>query len=237
MTLKHLLTLLVLLSLAAMSVVTAAYMRHSTREDVLNLYQSIKADMKEQGRNGKHIGKEESDKLMVHSIQGLLLAQKYSITEAAKHYNVSEEFLAKLMDTNPFESNSVNVIPKLSSMNQVRSFDGGNSSVFTIKGFDCPDCNERMETTVSNLSGTPTNSPMMEFTCQGLTATQSGFYLLRPIGTRDRSTGFHIFVHGENIELGCVSTVWLEKGDSVTFKTTTEGRKKLIGFQIRVHLV
>ena len=76
---------------------------------------------------------------------------------------------------------------------------------------------------------------MMEFTCQGLTAKSSGFYLLKPLGAWDRSPGFAVLVGGGNIELGCVTTVWMDRGDSVTFKTTATGSKNLLGFQIRMH--
>ena len=39
---------------------------------------------------------------MIHNIQGLLQAQQYTIPESARHYNVSEAFLLKVMETKPF---------------------------------------------------------------------------------------------------------------------------------------
>ena len=112
------------------------------------------------------------------------------------------------------------------------------SAVFTVSSFDCPDCSMSREATVTNVKGTPTNSPMMEFSCQGLTVKQSGFYLLRPIETDSSNMHLpHIFVPSGNIETNCVSTVWLDKGDAITFKTKTQDMKYLKGFQIRVHKV
>ena len=128
----------------------------------------------------------------------------------------------------------MNVLLEKMSFFRVFRVAGGKFSIFTITGFNCPDCNDRMKTTVSNLRGTPTTALMMEFTCQGLTAKSSGFYLLQPLGVWDRSPGFAVLVDGDNIDLGCVTTVWLNKGDSVTFKTTTKGSKNLIGFQMRM---
>ena len=69
---------------------------------VTTLFMDMKADMKAKGSAGHHIGKAESDQLMIHNIQGLLKAQQYTIPEAAHHYNVSEAFLSKVMETKPF---------------------------------------------------------------------------------------------------------------------------------------
>jgi len=208
---------------------------------VNSLYFNVKADMKANGKASQHIGKAESDQLMVHNIQGLLKAQKYSIPEAANNFNVSENFLSKLMDTKPFNMNekksSGNNISMIDFKDQVQRFNDGNSSknyaVFNISSFDCPDCNERTATTISNVKGTPTDSPMMEFTCQGLTVKKSGFYLLRPIV----GGSFQVLVPTGNIELGCVSTVWLDKGASITFKIKKQDIVDLVGFQLRVHKV
>merc|ERR1711892_131026 len=208
---------------------------------VNDLYFNMKADMKANGKAGQHIMGQEADQLMVHNIQGLLKAQKYSIPEAANNFNVSENFLSKLMDTKPFNMNDKktagNDISMIDFKGQVKRFKDGNSSknyaVFNISSFECPDCNERTATTISNVKGTPTDSPMMEFTCQGLTVKKSGFYLLRPIV----GGSFLVFVPTGNIELGCVSTVWLDKGASITFKIYKEDIMDLVGFQLRVHKV
>ena len=52
---------------------------------VSTLYMDMKADMKAKGSAGHHIGKTESDQLMIHNSQGLLPAQQYTISESAQH--------------------------------------------------------------------------------------------------------------------------------------------------------
>ena len=94
---------IVLISLAVICTSSTWYSKEDW-EGVTNLYNTIKVDMKKQGKAGNDIGKEESEKLMVHNIQGLLLAQKYSIPMAAEKYGVSEMFLSKIMETKPFST-------------------------------------------------------------------------------------------------------------------------------------
>jgi len=214
-------------------------------KDVNDLYLNVKADMKSKGKAGHHIGKAESDQLMVHNIKGILKAQKYSIHEAANNFNVSESFLSKIMETEPFNKDDMNIsendISNFGFKDQTKRFDEENSSkryaVFNISSFDCPDCTERTITTVSNVKGTPTDSPMMEFTCQGLTVKNPGFYAVLPIGDRNKDM-LPVYVFGPAVNrllLGVVSMVWLNKGDAITFKISTHGIKYLVGFQLRVH--
>ena len=91
-----------LLSLALAAVAASSGWYGRERTSVMRLYQAIKQDME--------VGREVSDKLMVHSIQGLVLVQNHSISMAAQRYHVSEEFIIKILETNPFETNSVNAV-------------------------------------------------------------------------------------------------------------------------------
>ena len=104
----------------------------------------MKADMKAKGNAGHHIGKTESDQLMIHNIQGLLQAQQYTIPEAAHHYNVPEAFLMKVMETKPFNMedkhgqneliciDSINKIDNLELKRQVERYNISHTVLFVI---------------------------------------------------------------------------------------------------------
>jgi hypothetical protein len=120
---------------------------------------------------------------------------------------------------------------------------------FTIQSFDCPDCINGQWMTITNVKGTPTNNSMMEFSCSGLSVKQAAFYLLLLVLPKDdpaRRNPPHvqIFVSGSDasrpmpLEMGStVSTVWLNPGDVITFKTTTRDMKSVPGTMIKVHAV
>ena len=120
-----------------------------------------------------------------------------------------------------------------------------NPVIFNLTGFDCPDCTEDFARTITNLTGTPTNSSLMDFTFWGLTLKQSGFFLLMPINTWGRGAWFHVKVPSPNInswegldlEGTHITIVWLNKGDTISFKATTAGKSQLKGFQIRVQKI
>jgi hypothetical protein len=128
------------------------------------------------------------------------------------------------------------------------SAEGPDSPVdFTIHSFDCPDCVDGQWMTIMNVKGTPTNNSMMEFSCSGLKVKQAAFYLLLPVLPKDdpkRRTHVQIFVSGSDqadwipLELySTVSTVWLDQGDVIIFKTTTRDMKFVPGTMIKVHAV
>jgi len=226
---------IVLISLAVICTSSTWYSRENikdwySREGVTNLYNTIKEDIKKQGN--ADIGKEESEQLMVHNIQGLLLAQNYSLPVAAEKYGVSEMFLSKIMETKPFPTNDYSVVDD-------------NPAIFNLTGFDCSDCNEDLPRTITNLTGTPTNSSLMDFTFWGLTVKQSGFFLLMPINTWERQALFQVMVPSPNVnswegldlEGTHITIVWLNKGDTISFKATTAGISQLKGFQIRVQKI
>ena len=93
---------------------------------VSTLYRDMNADMKAKGNAGHHIGKTESDQLMIHNIQGLLHAQQFTRSEAARHYNVSEALLSKVMETKPFnmeDKNGQNELLGIDSINEIDHFE------------------------------------------------------------------------------------------------------------------
>merc|ERR1711892_125121 len=198
--------------------------------------------MKSKDKARHHIGKAESHQLMVHNIQGLMNLQKYSVLEAANKFDVSEDFVSEIMETRPFDldekNDFVNDISQFGFEDQVERIDDGNSSeryaVFNITSFDGTDV--RTGTLVSNVKGTPTNSPMMEFSHEGLTVKQSGFYLLR-IVSNDGPFAVDINFPYGRMQYRVVTTGWLEEGDVFEFRIEKQDKKYLVGLQLRVQRV
>ena len=182
----------------------------------------------------------------IHIIKGLLDVL-HSLLVAGPV--VSDNYLSKLNKTKLFidlkleeMKNNLKLIEP-EAMKKMTEPPGSDPAyaMFTITGFECPDCTDGSWHTITSLQGTPTNSPMMEFTWTGLTVKQDGFYLISPELPIDPSgrplDHIKIFVPDGPIELTCVSTVWLNQGQEITFKTTARDREFVAGTGLRIQKI
>ena len=120
---------------------------------------------------------------------------------------------------------------------------------FKIVSFDCPNCTNSEWTSIINvqgkfqgalcavgdlvISGTPTNSSWMEFSCPGLVVKQRGFYIVIPIHPRPQVFVKAKFSDGP-LERNTAVTIWFDQGDQINFKTFTQDVDNVPGTTIRV---